>query len=254
MQGWVKLHRELIEKAIWTESTPEQKTILITLLMMANHKEKEWEFKNERYKAKPGQFVTSLKSITEKSGKGISIQNVRTALDRFKKYDFLTYESTNKNRLVTIVNWELYQTKKEKLTSESTSSQQATNKQLTTNKNVKNVKNVKETIPYGEIINYLNDKADRNFSSKSRGNQSVIKARWSEDYNLDDFKKVIDVCSHNWKGQTFSNGVKGDEYLRPSTLFNNKFDERLNMNKKDDQSILPTNQPRALDLDNLYEN
>lgn len=141
MAGWIKLHRELANKAIWQESTPEQKTILITLLMMANHQEKEWEWKGERYKAHPGQFVTSLESITKKCGKGISIQNVRTAINRFEKYEFLTNESTNKNRLITIVNWELYQSKDDELTSNLTSNQQATNKQLTTNKNVKNDKN-----------------------------------------------------------------------------------------------------------------
>src|SRR5690625_3339037 len=93
-KGWVKLHRELMDKPIWEGSTPEQKVILITLLTMANHKEKEWEFKGERYLAKPGQFVTSLGSIVKKAGNGISIRNVRTAIDRFEKYGFLTNEST----------------------------------------------------------------------------------------------------------------------------------------------------------------
>ena len=34
-QGWIKLHRGLLEKPIWTAATPEQKVLLITLLMMA---------------------------------------------------------------------------------------------------------------------------------------------------------------------------------------------------------------------------
>ena len=69
MVGWVKLHRELMDKAMWKDSTPEQKTVLITLLMMANHYENEWEWKGEKYKAKPGQFVTSLPSIVKSAGK-----------------------------------------------------------------------------------------------------------------------------------------------------------------------------------------
>lgn len=105
MTGWVKLHRGLFDKPIWLLSTPEQKTILITILGMANHKEKEWEWKGEKFKAEAGQFVTSLPSLVEKSGKGISVQNVRTALKRFEKLGFLTDESTNQNRLITIVNW-----------------------------------------------------------------------------------------------------------------------------------------------------
>ena len=94
MHGWVKLHRCLTEKAIWQESTPEQKAILITLLMMANHKEKEWLWKGKKFRAKPGQFVTSIDSIAKKSGKGISVKNVRTALDKFEKLGFLANEST----------------------------------------------------------------------------------------------------------------------------------------------------------------
>lgn len=50
MQGWIKLHRELLDKPIWTESTPEQKTILITLLMMANHTKKNGNGKEKHSK------------------------------------------------------------------------------------------------------------------------------------------------------------------------------------------------------------
>lgn len=127
MTGWIKIHRELMEKAIWKCSSPEQKAILITLLMMASHKEQEWEWQGKKFTIKPGQFITSLKSIRENAGSGISIQNVRTALERFEKYEFLTSKSTNKNRLITVANWGLYQEQDDKLTSKLTSSQQAAN-------------------------------------------------------------------------------------------------------------------------------
>lgn len=110
---------------------------------MANHEEKEWLWQGKKYKCKPGQLVTSLKSVAKASG--TSIQNVRTALINFEKtYDFLTSISTNKNRLITITNWELYQAKDIKPTKRATSNQQAPNKQLTTNKNDKEYKNDKE--------------------------------------------------------------------------------------------------------------
>lgn len=126
MEGWIKLHRVLIEKPIWKCSTPEQKTILITLLLMASHKPNDWEWNGKKYTIQPGQFITSLKSIAEKAGPGVSIRNVRTAIDKFEKYEFLTNKSTNKNRLITIVNWELYQSIGEELASKSASNRQAT--------------------------------------------------------------------------------------------------------------------------------
>ncbi|ENQ2429800.1 TPA_asm: DNA replication protein DnaD [Listeria monocytogenes] len=139
--GWVKLHRDLKEKPIWRSSTPEQKTILVTLLMMANHKENEWEWMGKPFKAKPGEFVTSIKSITEECGKGISSQNVRTALKRFENYGFLTKESTKVNTLINIVNWGVYQESENKpntlANNQLTNDAQTANKQLTTNKNVR---------------------------------------------------------------------------------------------------------------------
>ncbi|EHU3554802.1 DnaD domain-containing protein [Listeria monocytogenes] len=139
--GWVKLHRDLKEKPIWRSSTPEQKTILVTLLMMANHKENEWEWMGKPFKAKPGEFVTSIKSITAECGKGISSQNVRTALKRFENYGFLTKKSTKVNTLINIVNWGVYQESENKpntlANNQLTNDSQTANKQLTTNKNVR---------------------------------------------------------------------------------------------------------------------
>ncbi len=157
MSGWLKLHRELMHKAIWKTSSLEQKVILITLLMMANHSESEWEWKGERFIVKPGQVITSLKSIAEHCGEGISQRNVRTAIERFEKYGFLTNESTNKSRLITIVNWESYQggTGRDDKTTDKqptsnrqaddkqpTSNRQADDKQPTTNKNDKKNNNI----------------------------------------------------------------------------------------------------------------
>ncbi|MCM3743878.1 hypothetical protein M3193_06955 [Sporosarcina luteola] len=142
-QGWIKIHRSLLDKPIWTEATSEQKVVLVTLLMMATHDERHWEWKGVQYSLKPGQMITSLPSLVRKCDKGVSVQKIRTALKRFAKYGFLTDESTNQNRLISIVNWDVYQRKDKSGTSEVTDSQQMANRQLTSNKNVKN-----------EIINY----------------------------------------------------------------------------------------------------
>lgn len=133
--GYFKLWRELFTKPIWLNSTPEQKTIFVTLLAMANFSEKEWEWKGEKFKADRGEFVTSLDSIARNCGKGITIQNVRTALKRFENLGFITNESTKTGRLITIVNWEVYQSSDDESNKEDnkdlTKSQQRPNKDLT---------------------------------------------------------------------------------------------------------------------------
>lgn len=143
MEGWIKLYRILRKKAIWQCSTSDQKVILITILLMANHKEKEWEWMGKKFICKPGQLITSLPKLAKECGKGITIQKTRTALAKFERYRFLTDESTDTGRLITVVNWGFYQDNEKKLTDELAGHQQIPNKPLTPNKNDKNNKNGK---------------------------------------------------------------------------------------------------------------
>lgn len=139
--SYIKLYRMLIKKPIWLNSTPEHKSILITLLLLANHEEAEWEWMGEKFKVNPGQFVTSLESIRKKTGKGISIQSVRSCLKRLIKLQFATEKATKAGRLITIINWDSYQAKNKKATKIPTVEQQSSNKAPTPNKNDKNNKN-----------------------------------------------------------------------------------------------------------------
>lgn len=149
MEGWIKLHRKILNSDMYRSLNSKQRDVMITLLLMANHKTKRWEHDGKIYEAKPGQMVTSLKSIQENCASDVSIQNIRTALDKLKSWGFLTWESTNKNRLVTIINWAVYQGDEDDANKQSnnqlTSHQQTTNNQLTTNKNEKNDKNIVPT-------------------------------------------------------------------------------------------------------------
>jgi len=137
MIGWVSLWRELYEKPIWANSSPEHKTVLVVLLGLVNHEPAGWEWKGDPYTVKRGQTITSLQSIKVLCGKGVSIQNIRSALLRFEKLQFLTNESTKTGRKLTLCNYDSYQ-KQEKQTnkainSQPTKSQQRGNKEVTSN-------------------------------------------------------------------------------------------------------------------------
>ena len=81
----------------------------------------------------------------------------------------------------------------------------------------------KEEIPFFEIIDYLNEKAGTRYRPTAKKARELIRARWSEHYTIDDFKKVIDNMTARWKGTKF------EQYLQPSTLFaTSHFDEYLN--------------------------
>lgn len=72
----------------------------------------------------------------------------------------------------------------------------------------------KDSIPYVEIISYLNEKANKSFKANSKANKDLISGRWNEGYRLDDFKYVIDVKCQEWLSDSH-----WDKFLRPDTLF-----------------------------------
>lgn len=137
MDGWIKLHRCLLEKAVW-QLNDAQRIVFFTILLLANHKGRQWLWKGTQFNAEPGQFVTSLPRLAKTAR--VSVQSVRTALDNLKKLDFLTYQSTGTGRLVTVNNWAFYQRNENESTDESTDDQQTTNRRPTATKNDNNVK------------------------------------------------------------------------------------------------------------------
>ena len=80
-----------------------------------------------------------------------------------------------------------------------------------------------ETIPYVEIIDYLNSKCLKSYKHKNRIAREKIHARWNEGFRLEDFKRVIDIKAAEWLNDTEMN-----RYLRPDTLFGSKFEIYLN--------------------------
>ncbi|RXM72220.1 DNA replication protein DnaD [Clostridium tetani] len=217
-KGWISLYRSLLDKPIWQCSTPEQKTIFITILLLANHKEREWEWQGKPYKCKPGQFITSIPSLVERCGKGITTQKVRTALNKFKKYGFLTDESTNNGRLITIVNWELYQGIKNEtniqVNRQATGNQQADNRQVTPNNNVNNVnKNI-----YSDIFNHWNSKKIIVHRELTKEIEKAIE-KYLKEYPREGIFKAIDIYSeilnseyffnHKWSLKDFLNRKNG---------------------------------------------
>lgn len=72
------------------------------------------------------------------------------------------------------------------------------------------------------VIDYLNQKNGTSYRASSKKNKSLINARFSEGYSVDDFKKVIDIKSNDWIGTDMA------KFFRPETLFGNKFDGYLN--------------------------
>ena len=72
------------------------------------------------------------------------------------------------------------------------------------------------------VVSYLNLVCGTRYMSNSKKTKSCIIARINDGFKEEDFKTVIDKKFKSW------NGTKMQEYLRPETLFGNKFEGYLN--------------------------
>jgi uncharacterized phage protein (TIGR02220 family) len=78
-------------------------------------------------------------------------------------------------------------------------------------------------IPFVEIINHLNLKANTKYKATGTKTKELIKARFNDGFTLEDFIVVIDKKTNEWISDK-----KMSVYLRPETLFSNKFEGYLN--------------------------
>lgn len=79
------------------------------------------------------------------------------------------------------------------------------------------------SLPFEEIISYLNERAKTSYRASGKKTQGLIKARLNEGFTVDDFQKVIDIKTFQWLTDSKMSG-----YLRPETLFGTKFESYLN--------------------------
>lgn len=109
MSGWIKVHRRILNSVFYKSLLGKQRDVIITILLMADHEEKEWIYKGKKYKTLPGQVFSSLQGIANMCGKDCTRETVRTTITHAEQYGFLTKETHKTHTLITIENWETYQ-------------------------------------------------------------------------------------------------------------------------------------------------
>lgn len=97
------------------------------------------------------------------------------------------------------------------------------------------------------IVEYLNIKSNSHYKYSTDKTQTLIKARIKDGFTLDDFKIVIDKKCEEWLGTNF------EKFLRPETLFSNKFEGYLNQKitakKKTLKDISMSDIDRAIEIE-----
>ena len=211
--GYILIHRKLNEWQWYKDSTTLH--LFIDLLLDANYEDSKTGF----LEIKRGQCLTSLKRMKERTG--LTYQKIRTSLSKLEKSGEINKQTTNKYSIITINKYNDYQE----------INKQLTNKQQTIN-NIKIIpikKNTNKEINNKyivEIIDHLNMRTGQHYKSTTPKTVTLINARLKEKFTVDDFKTVIDKMCVEWMN------TEMQKYLRPETLFGNKFESYLNREVK----------------------
>lgn len=143
MSGFVKIHRKITEWE-WYDDI-NCRLVFLHLILTANHEAKPWKGQI----IDRGEVVYSVEGLAKDVG--ISLQNAKTALKKLKKSNQqrtpeLTSRATNKFTVLTICNYDSYQSKDNGSASiNQPSTNQQPNHPLTTTKEVKNKEYKKDT-------------------------------------------------------------------------------------------------------------
>ena len=146
-QGWIKLHRKILENPI--SKKPTYAWLWVYLLLKANHKEERFIWNNTETTIKEGQLLTGRKNLSLETG--IPETTIERALEYFEKNGHqIRQQKTTKFRIITILNWSIYQQENIKTDNKRTTNGQQTD----TNKNDKNEENDKkrESVPLSTLF------------------------------------------------------------------------------------------------------
>ena len=100
MEGWITLHRKLLEWE-WYDDIPTCR-LFIHLLLRANYKPCKWHGQT----LNEGELITSIGSLSEETG--LTERQVRTALDKLKNTGEIDKQTTNRFTLVKVRNYAVY--------------------------------------------------------------------------------------------------------------------------------------------------
>lgn len=78
------------------------------------------------------------------------------------------------------------------------------------------------------VIDYLNDKAGKEYRATTKATRQHIAARFAEGFTVEDCKRVIDDRCKAWNKPPAPGKEDMRLYLRPETLFGSKFEGYLN--------------------------
>ena len=136
-RAWICLFRKFIDWEWYQNGNVTR--VFLHCLLKANWQDKCWQGQE----IKRGQFVSSYRKIAAELN--LSIQQVRTALNKLRLTHEITLKSTSVYSIITVNNYDFYQDNNTRFNSQLTGEQQTNNKRITTTNNENNENNISTT-------------------------------------------------------------------------------------------------------------
>lgn len=106
-QGWITLHRSLLDNFLWEDKPFTKGQAWVDLLLNANHEDKKIMFDGSVVEVKRGEKITSIRQLSERWG--WSTTKTKKFLNVLQSEKMLTYFSNSKKTTYTVVNYNKYQ-------------------------------------------------------------------------------------------------------------------------------------------------
>lgn len=193
--------------------------VWVYLLLKASHGICPMVFKGEKIMLQPGQLITGRLKIA--ADLSVNESKVKRILNAFKTDQQIDQQSSNKNSLITILNWESYQKSDQQTDQQMTSERPTDDQQVTTNKNEKNIKNEKNvkkntyTCAFETLWDAYPRKKEKAMAYKQY--LARLNSGFSEDELMTAVKRYAEECKKNNTEQRYIK--QGATFLGPSTPF-----------------------------------
>jgi len=140
MLGWIALHRKTMDHWIWDND--KYFKAWVYCLFRANHESNKLLIGSDLLNTERGQFVTSINRFAADTK--MTTQSVRTFWKLLEKDSMINKQTTSKLTIITICNYDSYQSDQQTKKRKSTNQQQTSNKPATTDNNNNNENNEKK--------------------------------------------------------------------------------------------------------------
>ena len=142
MEGWIKLHRAILDNDLWKSEPFSRGQAWVDLLLLANHKESFFYKRGNKVIVKRGQVGRSSVELSDRW------KWSRTKINKFlkdleKEQQIITHKSSV-TQLLTIVNYDVYQEKEQQTGQQKNNRKTAEVQQKDTYKNDKKERMIKK--------------------------------------------------------------------------------------------------------------